>query len=239
MDGSPVGTSALGSHSFTVTARDVVGNTSSVTHRYTVVDGGTGSDGQTCVPLRTARCTSAGASRSPADFSCRDEVGGSGLASCVGTVADGSPGRGTSAFGVAQFHGDGEGCRGEHVVGDASATRWWTSRIRRSTCVPLPDGAVYERGQSVIADFSCRDEVGGSGLASCVGTVADGSPVGTSALGSHSFTVTARDVAGNTSSVTHRYTVVDVTDPTVDYADPHRRVHVRPLRDDRGGLRLR
>ena len=69
------------------------------------------------------------------------------------------------------------------------------------------DGATFPRFRSVDADFACADEVGGSGIASCVGTVDDGEAVDTSTLGDHDFTVTASDVAGNTTAVTHTYTV--------------------------------
>lgn len=65
------------------------------------------------------------------------------------------------------------------------------------------NGAVYATGQSVIADYSCSDA--DSGVASCSGPVADGSPVDTS-NGVHSFTVSAQDVAGNPSSSTVTYT---------------------------------
>ena len=69
------------------------------------------------------------------------------------------------------------------------------------------DGATYLLGQSVTADYACADEAGGSGLASCVGTVADGAPLDTSSVGLKSFTATAADNAGNQTEVVHRYTV--------------------------------
>jgi hypothetical protein len=71
-----------------------------------------------------------------------------------------------------------------------------------------PVGAVYTLGQVVAADFSCADEAGGSGIASCVGTVADGAALNTGTVGSHSFTVNAADNAGNTNSVARSYTVI-------------------------------
>lgn len=49
---------------------------------------------------------------------------------------------------------------------------------------------------------------GGSGLASCVGTLGDGSPINTTTVGSRTFTVNASDNAGNTASLTHTYQVV-------------------------------
>ncbi|MGH2763762.1 MAG: DVUA0089 family protein [Thermoleophilaceae bacterium] len=70
------------------------------------------------------------------------------------------------------------------------------------------DGALVGRGDAVVVDFSCADE-GGSGLASCVGTVPDGGVLDTSEAGPASVTVTARDNAGNQAAVTHAVTVVD------------------------------
>jgi hypothetical protein len=64
---------------------------------------------------------------------------------------------------------------------------------------------VYVLNQAVAADYSCAD--GLSGVASCVGTVANGANIDTSSVGPHSFTATATDAAGNSSSVTHSYSV--------------------------------
>ena len=64
------------------------------------------------------------------------------------------------------------------------------------TIATPPAGAVYLQNQVVNADFSCAD-TGGSGLASCVGTVADGQAINTATLGQRTFTVTATDAAGN------------------------------------------
>ncbi len=69
------------------------------------------------------------------------------------------------------------------------------------------DGAVFELGESVTADYECTDEQGGSGVASCTGDVPSGQPIDTSAVGPKSFTVTAEDGAGNRETVTHRYSV--------------------------------
>src|SRR5581483_7755019 len=63
--------------------------------------------------------------------------------------------------------------------------------------------AVYSQGEVVPARYSCTD----SELASCVGPVPPGSPIGTHAVGHHTFTVTAADQAGNQSSLTRHYTV--------------------------------
>ncbi len=63
-------------------------------------------------------------------------------------------------------------------------------------------------GQTVNADYACQDEDGGSGLASCVGNIPNGSPIDTGSIGAKTFTVNAADNAGNTASVTHTYRVI-------------------------------
>ena len=77
-----------------------------------------------------------------------------------------------------------------------------------ATITSPADGATYTKGQSVMAAYVCADETGGSGLASCAGTVPDGAAINTSTVGSHTFTVTATDNAGNSIAVTHTYNVV-------------------------------
>jgi hypothetical protein len=74
-------------------------------------------------------------------------------------------------------------------------------------------GAVYERGQVVLADYDCVDEEGGSGVASCAGTVPSGSPIDTATAGHKSFTVTTSDEEGNEASLSHGYTVVEPVPP--------------------------
>jgi len=71
------------------------------------------------------------------------------------------------------------------------------------------DGATYQLNQSVTADYSCADEAGGSGIASCIGSVAKGSAIDTSTVGQHTFTVDAADNAGNQANATVHYTVED------------------------------
>ncbi len=70
-----------------------------------------------------------------------------------------------------------------------------------------PQGAVYTKNQVVNASFSCTEEAGGSGLANCVASTANGGAIDTSTVGAHTYTVTASDNAGNTAFVTHTYTV--------------------------------
>lgn len=71
---------------------------------------------------------------------------------------------------------------------------------------PVADQVVV-RNSTLLADFSCNDGTG-TGVASCVGTVADGAPIDTSTLGTHTFTVTATDNQGLVGTKTVTYTVV-------------------------------
>ena len=71
--------------------------------------------------------------------------------------------------------------------------------------VPAP-GAVYTQTQVVNAQFTCAASAPGS--ASCAGPIASGSPIDTSAVGSHHFSVTATDSHGVQGSATASYTVV-------------------------------
>jgi hypothetical protein len=67
------------------------------------------------------------------------------------------------------------------------------------------DGSVVLLGDTRKASFTCSD--GGSGLAACTGTVADGAALDTTTPGTHSFTVNATDAVGNHSTVTVSYGV--------------------------------
>jgi hypothetical protein len=65
-------------------------------------------------------------------------------------------------------------------------------------------GAVFAQGEAVMAAYGCTDPGGTGPQPSCVGTVPDGQLISTTP-GTHTFTVTAIDNAGNTTVVTHSY----------------------------------
>ncbi|HEX5246998.1 MAG TPA: SBBP repeat-containing protein [Gaiellaceae bacterium] len=69
------------------------------------------------------------------------------------------------------------------------------------------DGEVLAPGSQEAASYSCNDDPGGSGIASCIGTLASGASIPTASTGTFTFVVTATDNAGNTASVTHTYYV--------------------------------
>ena len=86
-----------------------------------------------------------------------------------------------------------------------------------------PDGATYEQGAAVPADYACADNLPGQ-LVSCSAPVQDGSAIPTGTAGAASFAVTATDRAGNNTTTTHAYTVEAALPPTItgvdEVADP-------------------
>ncbi len=90
------------------------------------------------------------------------------------------------------------------------------------------NGAMYVLNQAMLAKFSCED--GGSGLATCSGTVANGANLNTSSAGSKSFTVTATDAVGNLTKVTNTYTVAYANSGTC-YGDAGHQV-LQPVNAD-------
>jgi hypothetical protein len=200
--GADVNTSTLGAHSFTVQATDRAGNTGSTTVNYTVVD--------RTAPVISVATPEAGAvyglgEHVSADYSCTDEEGGSGLASCAGTVADGAA-VDTSSVGEKTFTVEAADSAGN----EASKSLTYTVVDQAPPAISLTapeDGATYSLGQRVVAAYSCADQEGGSGVASCDGTVPGGTPIDTSSFGQHRFEVRASDHAGNTTSREVTYTV--------------------------------
>ena len=73
------------------------------------------------------------------------------------------------------------------------------------------NGATYTRGQVVDSSFTCSDIPGGPGIKSCVdqNNNPSGSPIDTSTLGTHTFTVTATNDNGLVGEASVTYTVID------------------------------
>jgi hypothetical protein len=118
----------------------------------------------------------------------------------------------TTYSGPFQVTGDGDHTLEYHSVDKAENVEAVKSLTFRNdgtkptiAIVKPADGATYLIKSRVRADFSCAD--GLSGLASCVGTVADGEKIDTSTVGFHTFTVDAVDQAGNTAQAEVTYNV--------------------------------
>ncbi len=142
------------------------------------------------------------------DFSCADEDGGSGLASCEGSIADGTL-LDTSAPGPVAVTVTARDVAGNETVVTHTLTVVAGDQAAPAIDLRSPlDGAVYLLGDAVQADYSCADEPGGSGLASCAGTVADGAAVDTGSVGERTFRVDAADAAGNSAVARSVYRVV-------------------------------
>jgi probable HAF family extracellular repeat protein len=99
-------------------------------------------------------------------------------------------------------------CRAKSMGGTASKSvtvKRDTSRPRVTIARPA-NGAVFERNQVVTASYACADAP--AGIASCVGSVANGSRIDTSKkLTNATFRVIATDKAGKTKSATRSYSV--------------------------------
>jgi hypothetical protein len=100
---------------------------------------------------------------------------------------------------------------GTDMKGNQEAARSQTFIIDQTaptvTITTPAEGAVYTQGRPVPAAFSCADQ-GGAGVASCVGSTANGANLDTSTPGTFTLTVTARDAAGNETVATRSYTVI-------------------------------
>jgi hypothetical protein len=201
-DGADVDTGTLGEHSFTVTATDRAGNSDSAVAHYTVVD--------RTAPAIVVSSPADGAvyglgQQVAAGYSCTDEDGGSGLATCDGTVANGAA-LDTSSVGQKSFTVSAT----DNAGNPAQKTVSYTVADRAAPEITLTspqDGAVYGLGERVLASYSCTDQDGGSGVATCDGTVANGQAIDTSTFGTHTFEVHATDGAGNQAAKTVTYSV--------------------------------
>ena len=82
-------------------------------------------------------------------------------------------------------------------------------RVAPSVTITRPAaGAAYTLGATVNANFACADELVGSGIAMCTGTTVNGAPIDTTSIGPKTFTVIARDRAGNSAPKVASYSVI-------------------------------
>ena len=129
-------------------------------------------------------------------FECTDT--GSGIADCLGSQTVTAEGANQSVEGTAT-----------DLDGNTATT---TVNINIDKTAPTviitspAEGAVFPLSETVSAAWAASDDL--SGIASESGTADPGSPIDTSTQGLHSLSVTATDLAGNSSDLTHSYTVL-------------------------------
>lgn len=81
------------------------------------------------------------------------------------------------------------------------------------------NGASYTLGEVVAASYSCAAH-GSAHITACTGPAASGAPIPTTALGEHSFTVSATDSEGGTATRTVVYLVSPGPAPPLSSAWP-------------------
>lgn len=192
-DGSPVDTSTVGPHQFSVSATDANAVTTTATSTYTVVappaiaisgvnDGATYSQGQ-AISAQVTCTTSAPIT----------------IASCSAPSKIDTAAPGTYTYQAVAT--DSNGVRSTRTV------TYEVVAPPQVTITAPANGAYLLLGEHVIASYNCKP-VAPATIVSCTGPLPTGSRVSTTKLGSHHFAVTATDSAGATATTTSTYTVV-------------------------------
>jgi hypothetical protein len=205
-----IDTSTPGTHSFTATATDELGQSASVSINYTVaalpsVDLVTPADG--AVYKQGEAVT--------VDFSCSADQLATSIWSCIGSVGDGSQ-LDTSTLGDHSLTVTATDMLSQAKV----VTHDYTVAAKPTVNITTPpNGAIYTIDQAVTADYSCTADPATT-ISSCVGTVADGALVDTSSAGAKIFTVTATDSLGQVRTVIRNYTVAAPAPPAAQPQPP-------------------
>jgi hypothetical protein len=137
-------------------------------------------------------------------FVCDDGASGSGIASCTAPQTVSTEGSTAIVTGTAV---DNTGNITTATFGPINI-----DRVLPTISITSPtSGASYPVGTTVNAAYSCADAPsgnvpGGSGVASCVGAVANGQPIDTATPGPKTLSVMATDAAGNTATSSVSFT---------------------------------
>jgi len=189
---------ADGTTTFTVTATDEVGNVSPPQQVTVNVD--------TAAPTVTCGSPDGNWHGSDVSIGCTASDGQSGLAnpaqasfSLTTNVAAGTETANAATNSAVVCDNVGNCTTAGPITGNK------VDKKAPAVTITSPTAGTYTVGQSVTASYACTD--GGSGVASCVGTVANGAPIPTTNPGTYSFSVTATDNVGNTVTKTVTYTV--------------------------------
>ena len=197
-------TSTFGEHTYSVTATSADGQSGTTSITYWVAD----------PPTATIISPGGGGNyvmnqSVPTSFGCSDGTGGPGISSCVDSRGSTNPGALDTSY------------SGSHTYSVIAAS---TDGLRVTTSLTynvigpptvnlnLPfSGNYVEFGQSISADFGCSEAAGGPGIATCLDSNGSAAPgvLDTSALGTHTYSVTATSLDGEVGTQTFTYTVAD------------------------------
>lgn len=202
-------TATEGPHTYTVTATSQDGRVGTANINYTVV--GTSPEVVITAPVDNAAYL--WTALPAADFTCLPGAG-STIQSCKATVGGQSisdhqslpNGFGAHVLTVTATDADG-------LSATASAT--YTVTVAASlppVSIQAPvQGASYRLGQAVVARYACAATATGPALKSCVGNVPAGHAINTRKLGVHTFSVSATNDQGESTTETVTYRVVPTT----------------------------
>jgi hypothetical protein len=207
---SPTAYSGLadGEHQFAVRAVDGVGiwDPTPATHAWTqdmtppetTITGAPAAITSAATATFTFQGSDAQAPAAALSFEC--SLDGGAWSACTSPTAFSGVADGAHQFAV----------RAADDLGNVDATpashSWTMDATPPTIAIASPaDGVRFLVGASASASYSCND--GGSGIDSCVGTVADGGALDTYTPGSFALAVNAADKAGNSSSLSHAYRV--------------------------------
>jgi hypothetical protein len=198
---APIDVSTAGQHTFTVRAVDFEGRTATKTVTYEVLD--------LTPPTIDLRTPADGAtydleSNLTIDYSCSDP-GGSGVAYCQGDLPSGAP-LDTRSPGMHRFNVTAVDNAGHVTQTDVTYTIVDRRPPRVEIQSPLADHE-YPQGNYLSANYYCWSP-GGVKILSCDGTLRNGATIDTSGIGPHTFTVTALDKNGNSTTTIATYKVI-------------------------------
>ncbi|MCW2986416.1 MAG: Kelch repeat-containing protein [Conexibacter sp.] len=205
--GAAIDTATTGAHTFTVTATDNVGNSSTKTITYAVAAPDTTAPSITCGAADAAWHTT------DASVSCTASDGGSGLANgadasfTLTTAVPTGSATTTAQTGARQVCDSAGNCRTAGPIGPFKV-----DRAAPDASVAFSAGQAYALNAAATVSYDCADI--GSGISTCAGDGPTGAVIDTSTAGVHTFHVTATDVAGNQTLRTASYVVSSSSSPT-------------------------